>query len=206
MAIGDIIQVQFDQSIFGDNIQNQFYYEVVEDDISQDNEDAVAEQFEVDVLPSWQPCVTDELSMDCLGTQKVFPTPKTAFRERFLTLVGTAVGEAVPIVATALLQKFDPSVSGRGKKGHTSISGISEADTEKGRIDSSLNLLLNALAVKLVGNLVTPNSGIYKPVWAVFSVVAPIVITGAVDWVRTVVLPRLSHIGTRKTPIRKLAP
>jgi len=206
MAVGDILLVQFDQSIFGDNIQNILWYEVVSDDIVDGNEDALAEQFELDVIPSWQPCVTAELSMDCIGTQKVFPTPKTAFRERFLTAVGTAVGEAIPIVATALIQKFDPTLSGTGRKGHVSISGISESDTEAGRIDSSLNSLLTSLAIKLVGNLTTLNSGEYKPVWATFTKVAPILVNGAVDWVKSVVMPRLSHIGSRKTPTRKLAP
>ena len=206
MAAGDIILRQLDQSIFGDLIQNILWYEVVTDDTVKDNEDALAEQFEIDVIPKWQPCVTDELSLDCIGTQKVFPTPKTAFRELFLTAVGTAVGKAVPIVATALLQKFDPATSGTGKKGHMSISGISESDTDEGRIDASLNGLLFTLAAQLTANLITVNSGEYKPVWATFSKIAPIVVNGAVDWIKSVVMPRLSHIGSRKTPIRKLAP
>jgi len=138
MAAGDIISVQFDQSIDGDTIQNIFYYVVDTDDGVKDNEDAVAEQFELDVIPDWQSVVTGDLSMDCLGTQKVFPEPKTAFRERFLSAVGTAAGQALPIVVAALLQKFEPSTSGRGKKGHTYISGVSENAVEKGRIDSGL--------------------------------------------------------------------
>jgi len=204
MAIGDIIQVDFDQSIDGDNIRNKFYYKVEADDTSKDNEDAVASEFEAAVLPKWQPVVTADLSMDCLGTQKVFPAPKTAFRELFLTLLGTAVGEALPIVATALLQKFDPAVSGRGKKGHTYISGVSADEVVDGRIKSALNGTLFSLANELSKNLTTINDGIYKPVWATFSAIAPIVVNGSVDWLRSVVMPRLAHIGSRKTPIRKL--
>ena len=203
MASGDIILVQLDQSIDSDNIQNIFYYEVVTDDTSKDNEDALAEQFEIDVIPAWQPVVTDALSLDCVGTQKVFPAPKTAFRELFLQAVGTAVGQAIPIVAAALLQKFDPSVSGRGKKGHTYVSGVSETETNEGRINPSLQTTLFALAGALTSNLVTVNAGEYKPVWATLTKVAPILVDGAVDWVRSVVMPRLAHIGTRKTPIRK---
>jgi len=203
MAAGDILLCQFDQSIDGDNVQNVFYYVVDTDDSSKDNEDALAEQFEIDVIPTWQTVVTPDLSLDCLGTQKVFPQPKTAFRERFLTALGTAAGEALPIVVSALLQKFEPSTSGRGKKGHTYISGISEGNVAKGRIDSPLNLLLANLAVKLTADLFTPNAGVYKPAWAVFSAVAPKVITGFVDWTRSVVLPRVSHQAKRKTPIRK---
>lgn len=206
MATGDVIRLQFDQSIFGDQIQNDLWYKVVADDLTDDNEDAIAQAFEASVIPAWQPVVTSELSMDCLGTQKVFPLPKTAFRERFLTAVGTAVGESLPIVATALIQKFNPLISGQGRKGHMSISGVSEADSEAGRIDSSLNILMDALVTALTANLTGGNGGDYNPVWATFTKIAPVVVDGSVDWLRSVVLPRLSHIGTRKTPIRKLAP
>jgi len=203
MAVGDIIQVQFDQSMDGDTLQNQFYYRVEQDDDSGENEDPVALQFEIDVVPDWQPCVTADLSMDCLGTQKVFPEPKTAFRERFITAVGTAAGEALPLVVTALLQKFDQNTSGRGKKGHSYISGISETDVEKGRLDTTLQASLIALASKLTVNLLSPNNGVYNPVWAIIAPLAPRIITGFVDWTKSVVLPRVSHQSNRKTPVRK---
>jgi len=205
MAVGDIIQVQFDQSMDGDNIQNQFYYRVEADDDSGENEDPVALQFEVDVVPTWQPVVTPDLSMDCIGTQKVFPDPKTAFREKFITAVGTATGEAVPLVVAALLQKFEQNTSGRGKKGHTYISGISENDVAKGRINNALETGLIALASKLTQNLLSPANGIYNPVWAIISPLVPHIITGVVDWTKSVVLPRVSHQGKRKTPIRKIS-
>ena len=205
MAVGDIIQVEFDQSIDGDNIQNQFYYRVEADDDSGQNEDPVAQAFEIDVIPVWQPVVTAGLSMDCIGTQKVFPEPKTAFRERFLTALGTAVGEASPIVVAALLQKFEQDTSGRGKKGHTYISGISEEEVSKGRVSSVLQGALLALASKLTQNLLSPANGIYNPVWAIVAAAAPHVITGVVDWTRSVVLPRVSHQSKRKTPIRKFS-
>lgn len=207
MAAGDIISLQLDQSIFGDQILNTFYYEVVTDgpDPSK-NEDDLAAQFEIDVIPLWEPCVVADLSFDCIGTQKVFPVAeKTAFRELFLTAVGSAVGESIPIVATALLQKFNPAVTGQGKKGHVNISGISEADTELGRIDGSLNGRLFALADKLTENLITVGLAEFAPGWATFTA-PPVKVDGIVKWLRTVVLPRLAHIGTRKTPIRKLAP
>ena len=206
MAAGDIIRLQFDQSIFGDQVQNILWYEVVTDDGGVDNEDAIADAFNLAVIPAWQPCVTNQLSMDCLGTQKMFPVPLSAFREKFLLAVGTAVGTALPIVTNALLQKFNPIISGRGRKGHVNITGISEDDSDEGRINSALNILLETLVTALTANLLSPGGGDYKPVWATFTKVAPIVVDGAVDWVRSVVLPRLSHIGTRKTPIRKLAP
>ena len=205
MAVNDLLQLQLDCSMDGDTIQNQFYYVVEEDDQTDDNEDALAAAFETDVIGTWQPVVTADLSLDCLGTQKVFPEPKTAFRERFLTAVGTAAGAAMPLVVAALLQKFDPSVSGQGKKGHTYIAGISEAQVEKGRINSGLSLALGNLAVKLTQQLVGPNLGKYNPAWAIFSIAAPVVITGFVPWLRSVVLPRVSHQGKRKTPIRKLS-
>jgi len=205
MAVGDLIKLNFVQSIFGDVIENNFYYKVEADDISNDNEDALADQFNTDVVPVWQPVVTADLSMDCIGTQKVLPTPLTAFRDKFINAVGTATGEALPIVVTALLQKFLPSLSGQGKKGHTFISGISEAQTAKGRILSSLQTSLIALAAKLNQTLTTPSSGEYNPVWATFSATPPRRVDGSVDWTKTVVLPRLSHISTRKTPIRKIA-
>jgi len=204
--IGDIICLQFDQSIQSDVIHNTFYYKVEADSTTIDNEDAVADEFLAAVIPKWQPCVTADLSMDCLGTQKVFPTPLTAFREKFIDTLGTAVGTALPIVATALLQKFDPATSGKGKKGHSYISGVSEDDAEAGRISQSLVNKLVTLGLELTKNLTTVNDGIYSPVWATFSAIAPIVVDGSVDWIKTVVMPRLAHIGSRKTPIRKVAP
>lgn len=205
MAAGDILLAQLDQSIDSDNIQNIFWYEVDTDDTSKDNEDALAQQFEIDVIPAWQSAVTAQLSLDCIGTQKVFPGLKTAFRELFLQAVGTAAGQAIPIVAAALLQKFDPAVSGRGKKGHTYISGVSETEVNQGRITDALSSLLFNLAGTLTQNLLTVNSGVYKPVWATFAKTGPRVVDGAVDWVRSVVMPRLAHQSKRKTPIRKTA-
>jgi len=202
MAVNDVLRLNLDQSIDGDQIQNVFYYRVETDDGSGENADPLALQFEIDVIPDWQPVVTGDLSFDCIGTQKVFPDPKRAFRERFITALGTAAGQALPIVATALLQKFDSAVSGRGKKGHTFISGISENEVEKGNITSVLAGLLGPLATALTANLVTPGGGIYNPVWAIISG-APAAITGVVDWTKSVILPRIAHIGTRKTPVRK---
>ena len=206
MAAGDIQQVKFVQSMDGDVIENQFFYKVDTDDGSGANEDPLALQFEIDVIPAWQPCVTADLSMDCLGTQRVFPIAnKTAFRDLFITALGTAVGEAMPLVVTALIQKFEQDTSGRGKKGHTYISGIPEDQSVKGRIGSVLQSNLIALASKLTQNLITPGGGIYNPVWAIISPLVPHIITGFVDWTRSVVLPRVSHQSKRKTPIRKFA-
>lgn len=202
MPINDIISLSLVQSMDGDVIENQFFYVVEADDDGGNNEDKLAIQFEVDVLPAWQACVTDDLSMDCIGTQVVGPTAKTAFRDRFINVLGSAVGDALPLVATALLQKFDPAVTGRGKKGHTYISGVSESGVDKGRIDSPLEGNLILLGAALVAKLLTPANGIYRAVWAVAGV--PL-ITQTVDWVRTVALPRISHQSSRKTPIRKVS-
>jgi len=202
MAVNDVLKLNLDQSIDGDQIQNDFYYRVETDDGSGENEDPLALQFEIDVIPDWQPVVTADLSFDCIGTQKVFPGAKRAFRERFITALGTAVGQALPIVATALIQKFDPAVSGTGKKGHTFISGISEDEVEKGNLTSVLAGIAAPLLTALTSNLVTPGGGIYNPVWAVITG-SPAAITSVVDWTKSILLPRIAHIGTRKTPVRK---
>jgi len=205
MAAGDLFRLKLVQSIDSDVIQNDFYYVVDTDDGSGANEEPMATQFDVDVIPDWITAVTADLSMDCISTQKVFPGARRALFEKFITAVGTAAGEAVPIVATALVQKIDPALSGRGRKGHSFISGISEDQVKDGRINAALSSLLQTLLSSLTANLVTPGGGIYNPVWATFTKVAPIVIDGFVDWTTGVVLPRLAHIGSRKTPIRKLS-
>jgi len=206
MAAGDLFRLQAVQSMDADIIQNNFYYVVDTDDGGPSNEQPMLDAFDAQVIPSWLPAVTGDLSIDCLSAQKVFPGLKRALIEKFITAVGTAVGQALPLPIAALIQKIDPALSGRGRKGHAFISGISEDNSADGRINGAQSSLLQTLLTSLNVSLTTPGGGIYNPVWATFTKVAPIVIDGFVDWTQGVVLPRLSHIGTRKTPIRKLAP
>ncbi len=208
MAVGDLIRVTVNQTLQSSTVQNVLYYKIEIEDNSGDDVNALALQFIADVInPVWLNVVSEELSFDCISVQKVFPLPIGAVQEFNVSLAGLNIGESLPAMSSALIQKFNPTQGGVGKKGRVYLAGIREDDTSLGRTSVALAALLVLLANQFSGNLeVTPGGGEYEPVWAVRSSTTPFAITGFVEDLQWQALPRIATQRRRRTPIRSTSP
>lgn len=203
MAAGDLIKLVVNQTMNSEVVQNVLYYEVISDDTSTSNEQAVADEFDNSpMLSTWEPLVVDEISFDCLSTQKVFPTPIGAVLDTNIGRAGQKTSEGLPATDAALLQKFNPAVGGKGKKGRMYIAGLPKLDENLGRIENVPFAAWKLLAAQMALNLTSPGGGDYKPAWAIRNPATPFEITGFVTDLTWVMLPRIATQRRRRTPVR----
>jgi len=205
MAVGDIFQLSVGQRLYDDLVQNVLYYETTVDPTAGPPEEDLVTAFIADVLPAWEAAVTTQVKFDCLQTQKVSPDPIRNSFDTFLTAVGDVVGFALPARNCALIQKFNPAVTGKGKKGRVYISGIDESEESEGRLRVAQAALLNTLGNLLIDVLVGPNSGEFQPVWVTREATAPFGITGKVLWTNFLVKPIMASQKRRVTPVNSFA-
>lgn len=203
MAAGDLLKLVVNQTMNSEIVQNVLYYEVISDDTSSSNEQAIADQFSLaPMLATWEPLVVDEISFDCISTQKVFPTPIGAVLDTNVGRAGQKTSEGLPATDAALLQKFNPAVGGKGKKGRMYIAGLPKLDENLGRIENVPFAAWKLLAAQMALNLTTPGGGDYKPAWAVRNPLTPFEITGFVTDLVWNALPRIATQRRRRTPVR----
>jgi len=202
MAVGDILQLNVNQDLFSDSVQNVLYYKVEVVPAAGAAETDLAGEFISFVLPTWQLAVDSFLKFQCIQTQKVFPAPVTASFDAFVNLIGLAPGFSIPGRNCALIQKFNPAVSGKGKKGRVYVSGFPEAGEFEGRLTVAQAALLNNLGTALIAKLTGLNSGEYQPVWATKQPAAPFAVTGSEEWTNFVLKPVLASQKRRVTPIQ----
>jgi len=205
MAVGDLYQVSIGQRLYNDVVQNVLYYRVTTDTLVGPPEDDLGTVFISDVLPPWEASVTQDVKFDCLQIQKVSPAPLRNSFDTFLTAVGDVVGQALPARNCALIQKFNPAVTGKGKKGRVYISGIDETEESEGRLRVAAAALLTTFANKLITTLTGANSGVFEPVWVTRSATAPFGVTGFVAWTNFLVLPIMASQKRRVTPVNSFA-
>jgi len=201
MAVGDIIQLNVNQRLYADTVQNVLYYKINTDPGAGVPEIDLAGIFISQVLAFWEQAVTKEVRFECVQTQHVFPLPVTASFDQFTTLVGDLTGFALPARNAALIQKFNPAVTGKGKKGRVYIAGIDEAEESEGRLRVAAAGRLNTLGGQLTSQLTGAGGGIYDPVWATRQPAAPFAVTGSVDWTNFLLKPIMASQKRRVTPI-----
>ncbi len=203
MAADDLLKLVVNQTMNSEVVQNVLYYLVVSDDTSTTNEQAIADQFSLSpLLGVWEPLVVDEISFDCISTQKVFPTPIGAVLDTNVGRAGQKTSEGLPATDAVLLQKFNPATGGKGKKGRVYIAGLPKLDENLGRLEAVPFAAFKLLAAQLALNLTTPGGGDYKPAWAVRSPTTPFAITGSVTDLTWIALPRIATQRRRRTPVR----
>jgi len=205
MAVGDIYQVSVGQRLFNDLVQNVLYYETVVDPGAGPAEEDLVTAFIGDVLPTWLLAVTFDVKFQCIQVQKVSPEPIRNSFDTFLTSVGAQGDPTLPGRNCGLIQKFNPAVTGKGKKGRLYISGIAEVKQEFGRLEGAQETLLTNLGIKLIASLTGPNSGEFQPVWVTRSATAPFGITGKVLWTNFLVKPIMASQKRRVTPVNSFA-
>jgi len=205
MAVGDILQVTVGQRLYNDVVQNVLYYRTTTVPAAADEEEDLASAFIAGVLPEWEAAVTDELKFDCLQVQKVSPDPIRNSFDTFLSGIGDVVGSSLPGRNCALIQKSNPAVTGKGKKGRVYISGIDETEESEGRLRAAQRTLLNTLGTALIDDQNGPAAGVYEPVWVTRSSTAPFGITGFVLWTNFLVKPIMASQKRRVTPVNSFA-
>jgi len=206
MAIGDLIRVDVNQSLQSSQVQNVIYYLVAASDAGVPDVEVVADLFISDVLPAWAVNVSADVMFECIFTQKVFPLPIGARQERAVVFQGGVAGESLPAMNAGLIQKSNPAVPGRGKKGRIYIPGWNEADQELGRLEIAAFGRLQSISTVLDDTLSSAGGGAYDPAWAIRNPAAPFEVTGFVEAVDWTALPRLATQRRRRTPVRSVAP
>jgi len=206
MALGDILRLVVNSTLYSENVQNCLYYLVTADDEGPGNETAVAQQFFTTVIPFWQSAVVDAVEFTCIQTQKVFPAPNGSTFDRIESVTGNLTGQGLPATDSGLIRKFNPAVSGIGRKGRVYVAGMPEANTNLGRITVLQGDLLEELAEELVKVLGSAANGLYQPVWAVRDTLPPFPIEGSVSWLNFTIMPRIATQRRRRTPIVGFSP
>jgi len=203
MAAGDLLKLIVNQTMNSEKVQNVLYYEVKSDDTVEGNEKGLASEFISGVIPvTWVPFISQELSFDCVSVQKVFPLPVGAIQDFNVALQGGSVKEGLPATDAVLIQKFNPTVGGKGKKGRVYIAGLPKDDEDLGRITSVVLGAVQALADSLQSSQVTSGGGDYEPAWAIRAPVSPFGISGFINGLIFDVLPRIATQRRRRTPVR----
>ncbi len=204
--IDDLLQLTVGQRLFDDTVQNVlFYKEKVSPNAGPAEEDLVT-AFISDVIPAWKLAVSFDLKFECIQVQKVFPLPVRNSFDTFLTGEGAQGGDTLPARNCALIQKFNPAVTGKGKKGRVYISGINEVQATEGRLRSTEGVLLTTLANLMVDLLTGPNSGEFEPIWVTRGPGDLTPITGDVLWTNSLVKPIMASQKRRVTPINSFQP
>lgn len=203
MAAGDLLKLIVNQTMNSEKVQNVLYYEVKSDDTIEGNEKALGAGFISAVIaPVWAPLFSNEVSYDCVSVQKVFPLPVGAIQDFNVALQGGRPGEGLPATDAALIQKFNPAVGGKGKKGRVYLAGLEKTDEDLGRITSAILGGLQALAASMQANATSAGGGDYEPAWAIRAPVSPFGISGFVNGLIFDVLPRIATQRRRRTPVR----
>jgi len=203
MAVGDIIRLTVNQNLQSSVVQNVLYYKIETEDTSGDDVKALAEEFIQDVVTAiWAPEVSDSLIFECVDAQKVFPGDVEALRAFPIGIPGEQTGTSLPATNCALIQKVNLAQGGVGKKGRVYIAGFLEEDTAEGRWNALAFARLGSIASILQGDVTTPLSGVYEPVWVVRTVAG--VITGFVEDLIFNNLPRVATQRRRRTPVRSV--
>jgi len=201
MAAGDLLRVNVNQSLQSSIVQNVLYYTVESDDPGG-NEQALFTELAADVLTPWSTAVTEDLSIDCVEIQKEFPAPLAVAQEFNVGFAGLRALQSLPAMDSGLIQKFNPTVTGVGKKGRVYIAGMAEDDQELGRFTVAGAVFLAIIQSALEVLLTSAGGGQYKPAWAVRDPNAPFSITGFVTDLVFKALPRFATIRNRRTPVR----
>lgn len=143
--------------LFGQTIQNVFYYAGMLGTEPPISVTAFKTWFDINILPDWQSCVSTDYTFK--SWKLVHLTLPTAIPEYVNYAPGVTGGVATdadaPQVAVDIQRKTD--LIGRHGRGRIEIAGIAEADTAAGKLTAGSLALFQTLAASL--NLVLVVAG-----------------------------------------------
>jgi len=199
MATGDVHHLVIQGTTAASKWQMSFYYEIETDDTDpMDNDNGIINGWFTGPGGELIPIMTDQCSIDCGISSKVFPLPLgNTYIVPFAGAAGTAVGESLPATDAAIITLLS-ATAGRQTRGRKFIPGISEDECNQGGILDSLRVKLIALADEFEGQL-TIGAGSAKPVIAHRDPDTPFNVISRVDIVDCVVRPRTGTQRSRRT-------
>jgi len=205
MAINDILKVNINQRMFEAVVQNVLYWKVDSSDDNLTDQKALELAFISDLLPSWRAMQGNDLMINCMEIQKVFPGEAGAVFEMELNTTGALTGQLLPATNAALFKKINLVTGGVGKTGRIYIAGIRELDQNMGRVTDDEFALMQQFADTFESALTNPTNFSASPVWAVRNPLPPreIISTLSVDTLTP--LPRIATQRRRRTPIRMVS-
>ena len=178
LAIGDVIEVSFRGTLFGQRILNILHYVVSVTGAGQDNfqleeiaQDMATSAISNPIIPAWLASVGAEYTMDEVRAQRVYPT-RTIYQRSLVDLAGTHADPCLTANIAVSIQKRG-LVSGRTGNGRMQLGGIPRSGMVDGSIDVAgygalVSSLRNALALNQTTSVtpVTIQPCIFNPLAA----------------------------------------
>jgi len=161
MAENDVYQTTLFQSMFGVSIANVWHYKEVTPAVSKDEEDAINDWVETDVLPAFVAALSDQWKALCVRTVKITGGNNVPREKFFLTAnTGSKAGVGLPPNAV-LVGTFYTGNFGNNGRGRAFISGWRTADEDDNCFKSASRLLGQAIIQAMSADAAPIGEGTY---------------------------------------------
>lgn len=159
MPQGDIYKLVFVQSVNNTRITNVFYYEQTQPDgAADDQRDALASAFETNVAQNYSDQLAAGWSGLCYEISKVGVTGQQFFRVLSGVPDGQQPGHTINAAATALIS-LHRAEGGKGKVGHTYITGWPEDYEHRNNLTQDGLTAIDIIGDSLVGEITAMGTG-----------------------------------------------
>jgi len=199
MAVDDIIHLEVQGSLNAGLWQQSYFYKITADAADPlTNEVDVAKGWLSQVESEFLLAVSEELTIDCATTQRVFPVPVgNTFITPYPGNKGGLTGESLPATVAAIVTMLT-AVTGRQTRGRKYFPGIRELDQQGGRIKATQIVLLTSVAEELT-NAISEGDMTADPVIAHRDPMTPFNVLSSEVITQFTVRPRLGNQRRRKT-------
>lgn len=176
MAVDDVYQTTLYQSMLGVSIANVWYYQEVTGAVTKDEEDAINDWVESDVLPDYVTALSDQWRAQCVRTVKITGGSNVP-REKFFTSgnIGSQTGEPLPPNAV-MCGTFYTGGYTRAGRGRVYISGWRVADEDDNCFNTAAKTRGQAIMDALTANAAPIGEGTYNRILLSGSPAAPILV------------------------------
>lgn len=152
MAIGDIYQLNCNQSLYGVPMANVYTFEQLSDvDPGEDPENSLIEAFEEHIVPLQAAMSSDRWSTTCLTCRKLRPTGGVRFLKPVVE-AGTILLDAIAPNTCCLASMYSLTAGPRGRGRHW-YSGIASDSQSAGRLDGSSLTVFDAFLARLIQSI-----------------------------------------------------
>jgi len=149
MAIGEVYQLNVNQTLYGVNLTNSYTFEQLADTSGgRLPENSLMEAWVEDMVPLQAAMSVDAWQMSCLSCRRVRPTGGVQFI-RSVNAGGDIVGQGNASNTCCLGSLYSGTVGGRGRSRHW-YSGVPVAGNAGGRLDAAADVLFVAFLDRLI--------------------------------------------------------
>jgi hypothetical protein len=202
MAVGDILEVDWLQSVRGQPAMNVLHYEETEaPGAAIDAAANLGDGFLTVVANVLKDQLSEDWRTDGVYVHRVAPEPgipSSNIVAAAEAIVGQIASEAIPTTSAAVITKLT-TAGGRSGRGRLYLFGVPETFQDAGQLTTSAIIDIETVLTAFVAVVNGPGGdGAWKPV--VFSRKSSP--TPVNDWIRWLLKPNLGTIRNRRSPAR----